>query len=317
MSFFLREQPTFTELSHAGIEWEECPCLLCGGDQSVPLVESPDRSVAAGKWFLVVQCQDCGLCFTNPRPSQRSLPQFQSRNDGLNRHFSEERPGKIAPGRWRLPGASRYRRAMPPFGQGRLLDVGCGSGSFLGRMHRQGWLVQGLDTSEMAVERVRDDLELPAKVGSLPNALLRSGSIDLITMWQSLQRMPWPLEALKDARRLLAPGGKLIVAVPNIDSLPFRWFGQAWNGLELPRHLTHFAPWTLTHLLQMAGFRPGPVRMVRRGRWLRASANLACRFHPAVPSFLRWLQKKTPSHLGTWFSYLTRQSDCIMVTAEV
>ena len=47
---------------------------------------------------------------------------------------------------------------------------------------------------------------------------------------------------------------QLLVVAPNIDSLPFRWFGSAWNGLDLPRHLTHFAPWTLQLLLERAGF---------------------------------------------------------------
>ena len=71
MTFFLREQPSLCDLPVEEIEWEECPCLLCGSSKWTPLVEGTDRSGAAtGKWFLVVQCQDCGLCFTNPRPSR-------------------------------------------------------------------------------------------------------------------------------------------------------------------------------------------------------------------------------------------------------
>ena len=147
---------------------------------------------------------------------------------------------------------------MPIHGEGRLLDFGCGSGSYLWRMHRQGWKVIGVDPSAAAVDYVRHELGLPALVGSLPHEDLHDGYFDVITMWQSLEHVHWPMEVLRAARRLLAPGGKLIVAVPNIDSLPFRWFGQTWIGLDLPRHLSHFAPSTLTHMLESRRLSPRP-----------------------------------------------------------
>src|ERR1700677_3344073 len=79
MSFHLREHPSLCDLPADQIEWEECPCLLCGSSNWSPLLEATDRSGAAtGKWFLVVQCQDCGHCFTNPRPSRRSMAHFYS-----------------------------------------------------------------------------------------------------------------------------------------------------------------------------------------------------------------------------------------------
>src|SRR5262249_8349053 len=86
-----------------------------------------------------------------------------------------------------------------------------------------------------------------------------------------------------EARRLLAPGGKVIVAVPNIDSLQFRWFGAAWYGLDLPRHLTHFTPDTLKAMLQRAGFGVRRMRMVRHSDWLRSSAPRPCGRPPARP----------------------------------
>ena len=145
-------------------------------------------------------------------------------------------------------------------------------------------------------------------------AVERAAAFDVITMWQSLEHVHEPHEVLCEARRLLAPGGKLIIATPNIDSLPFRWFGHAWYGLDLPRHLTHFAPWTLRLMLHRAGFRVGRIRMVRHSSWLRSSAQAACR-EPYSNTWHRWLRKRTPSTIATWFSYLTRQCDCMTATA--
>ena len=144
---------------------------------------------------------------------------------------------------------------IPWHGRGRLLDFGCGGGAYLERMHRQGWDVTGLDVSAAAVECVRTRLGLRALLGTLPHPELKPATFDVVTMWHSLEHVHEPLEVLRAAHQLLAPGGKLLVATPNIDSLPFRWFGQAWYGLDLPRHLTHFSSRTLRRLLERAGER--------------------------------------------------------------
>jgi SAM-dependent methyltransferase len=297
--------------------------LLCGSSNWSPIVEAADRSAAAtGKWFLVVQCQHCSLCFTNPRPSRRSMAHFYSMDYPPHQPI-HDRPRLTKPrreadsGRRRLwTSSADCRKVMPIHGQGRLLDFGCGSGSYLRRMHRQGWKVIGVDQSPTAVDYVQRELGLPALVGSLPHEDLRDGSFDVITMWQSLEHVHWPMELLRTARRMLAPGGKLIVTVPNIDSLPFRWFGPTWIGLDLPRHLSHFTPLSLKRMLSAAGFHPGPVRMIRRSGWLRSSAHLTCLRQKGATRFHRLLKGRACSNLASWYSYLTRRSDCMMVTAE-
>ena len=182
-------------------------------------------------------------------------------------------------------------------------------------MHHQGWQVTGIDRSAAAVEHVCSTLKMPALVGTLPHPKLRPGSFDVITMRQSLEHVHNPLEILQHARRLLVHGGKLFVVVPNIDSLPFRLFGNVWYGLNLPRHLTHFAPWTLQLMMQRAGYRVGPVRMIARSSGLLRSASRAC----ASPIHSRWHRLLTHRPVA-WFlascSYVSQQSDCIMVTAE-
>ena len=121
------------------------------------------------------------------------------------------------------------------------------------------------------------------------------------------------MQVLREAYRLLVPRGKLIVSVPNIDSLPFRWFGHAWSGLDLPRHLTHFAPWTLRLMLNRAGFFAGRVRLIRHGSGC-ASARHAMR-HAPDNRWIPWLAGKAISNLATWYAYLRGLSDCMMVTA--
>jgi SAM-dependent methyltransferase len=283
------------------------------------LLEGPDATLGGtGLWFPVVQCHDCGLCFTNPRPTPESIAQFYPPEYPPHQIPSPERQAR-RPSRFLAGYRNRYhsaRQGLDWHGQGRLLDFGCGGGSFLERMHRQGWQVSGVDVSTVAVQRVCTELGLRALAGSLPNPKLDPASFDIITMWQSLEHVHDPLTVLREARRLLAPGGQLIVVVPNIDSLPFRWFGHAWYSLDLPRHLVHFAPWTLQLMLQRAGFQVGPIQMVRHSHWLRGSARLACQQSVQPERWHRLLRLKPVSRLATWYSYLTRQADCMMVTAH-
>ena len=280
MSFFPRELGSPAAEHRPAVEWEESNCLLCGSRFWSQLVEGADNTAGgSGLWFVVVQCQQCGLCFTNPRPAQPSISRFYPESYQPHRSPTQRR------GKFRLLSAKRLgltwvhrnneRQTLPAHGQRRLLDFGCGGGSYLQRMHKQGWTVTGLDVSEKAVLRIRDELGLEAFAGTLPHPALKPASFDVITMWHALEHVHDPLRVLRDARSLLAPGGKLLVAVPNIDSLPFRWFGGSWFGLDLPRHLTHFTPWTLTLMLQRAGYRPGHVKMLRHSEWMRSSARLA------------------------------------------
>lgn len=315
MVFSARSLLATSEPAETSMAWEETNCLLCGGGQWTLLVEARDPTPgSAGLWFGVVQCQDCGLCFTNPRPKIESMGQFypldyrphgtspMNARRGLSRRL----------GRW-LRG-KQTRQGLAWHGQGRLLDFGCGGGKFLERLHLQGWKVTGLDAAPAAVERIRNALNLPALVGTLPNPTLKNASYDVITMWQALEHVHDPMAVLREAHRLLVPGGKLLISVPNIDSLAFRWFGPAWFGLDLPRHLTHFAPWTLQLMLARAGFEVGPLRMLRRGSWLRGSARIAATM-PQPARWRHWLRSRFVASLTSWYAWRTRQADCMMVTA--
>src|SRR5262249_20522670 len=129
------------------VEWEETGCPLCAGRRWAIVIEAPDPTPAgAGLWFAVVQCQDCGLCFTNPRPNARSIGQFYSKAPPPPHARRKRRPW------WRrlplLRGREDRRvRAVPWNGEGRLLDFGCGGGDYLAQMHARGWRVTGVDVS--------------------------------------------------------------------------------------------------------------------------------------------------------------------------
>jgi 2-polyprenyl-3-methyl-5-hydroxy-6-metoxy-1,4-benzoquinol methylase len=195
-----------------------------------------------------------------------------------------------------------------------LLDFGCGAGSYLQTMAQQGWQVTGLDAAVGAVSHARAEGHT-ALVGTLPHPELQPGSFDIVTMWHSLEHLHRPVAVLREAYRLLVPGGKLIVATPNIESIPFRIFQQSWFGLDLPRHLTHFTHSTLTAMLQTAGFRTEKVRQLRHSDWLRSSAKQAARAKTGG-LFSMLVSLKPVSRLAAWACYALGGSDCIVCVAE-
>jgi 2-polyprenyl-3-methyl-5-hydroxy-6-metoxy-1,4-benzoquinol methylase len=140
------------------------------------------------------------------------------------------------------------------------------------------------------------------------------GSFDVVTMWQSIEHVHEPLDILREAFKLLTPGGKLIVACPNAASWPARAFGPDWFGLDVPRHLTHFTPETLTTMLTAAGFRVEAVRLVRHSDWLRSSARLATRT-PGAAAWKRALTIKPLAKFAAWLTYMLGASDCMMAVA--
>ena len=310
--------PTVADLPH--ITWEETPCPLCGQEETSLILEAPDPlpPPGIGLVFAVVRCTSCGLTYTNPRPTERTIAGFYPTTYRPHRRASKMRQSRRTRPIWSWlfgrPCGER-RGALPWPRPGRLLDFGCGAGLFLKTMAEQGWQVTGLDAAVGVVQHVREQHGLTALVGTLPHAELRPGSFDVVTMWHSLEHVHRPLDILREVYQLLIPGGKLVVATPNIDGMPFRLFGRSWFGLDLPRHLTHFTPRTLTAMLQTAGFRTEAIRLIRHSDWLRSSAKLAARQGTGglIANVLRW---KPVAKAAAWLCYTAGGSDCMMCVAE-
>jgi 2-polyprenyl-3-methyl-5-hydroxy-6-metoxy-1,4-benzoquinol methylase len=160
---------------------------------------------------------------------------------------------------------------LPWVGEGRLLDYGCGSGSFGARMSEMGWHVTLMDFNAVSVRQAGLRYNLPVLAGSLPHPRVGPESFDVVNMGAVLEHVPDPHRVVEAAARALAPGGLLVISVPCLSSWAFRIFGADWWGLELPRHLLHFTPVTLRRLLEAHGLVIRECHTVARGSWLRRS----------------------------------------------
>lgn len=342
-------KPTVDETAQttpdSAIEMETVPCLLCGGENFETSVIASDTVTGLGGHFRVVRCCDCDLVFTNPRPTSASIGQFypeeyipyisrawdDSWSARLRRRlekavlatdygYPEPAPGAMTSflsmlGKWKI-NRSRQRQSWFPYrAPGRLLDFGCGAGNFLEEMRAFGWSVEGLDMSETTAAEVEQRLDVKVHVGTLPHPDLQPESFDAITMWNSLEHVHQPRETVRAAGELLRSGGVMVIGVPNFESWGYQKFGLDWQGLELPRHLTHFTPGSLREVLQREGYDVLSCDQISRVGWIRKSARRALKSGRGSGGVKFLKMKQIALRVANW-TERTGQADFIRAVAQ-
>jgi 2-polyprenyl-3-methyl-5-hydroxy-6-metoxy-1,4-benzoquinol methylase len=158
-----------------------------------------------------------------------------------------------------------FLRAPEP--GGRLLEVGFGDGSTLARMREMGWSVVGIETDPVSVANTRA-LGLDTRQGALKEHAFPDASFDAIYASHVLEHVHDPLALLQECRRILKPGGSVVMTTPNLASWGHRRFKDGWIPLDPPRHVMLFSPRNLRTLIGKAGFRTARVRSTARVAFL-------------------------------------------------
>lgn len=229
--------------------------------------------------FCLYICKGCGCVYLSPRPKRDAILAVYPPGEYLppepdtgGEARSGGRPARLRrllKAMVRVPYRLRFgspNTTLKPFGNGRLLEVGCGNGEYLAAMRALGWEVYGCDIDSTKVEYVRDALDVQhVFLGSVEDLGLPGAHFDAIAMWHVIEHLHDPLGALQEIRRLLRAGGRLVIGTPNFASFESRLFGKWWKGLDVPRHLVMFSITSLCRLLEACGF---SVRRVRPSFWL-------------------------------------------------
>jgi 2-polyprenyl-3-methyl-5-hydroxy-6-metoxy-1,4-benzoquinol methylase len=249
-------------------------CYLCGEPGELLYQNLTDRHFGvSGQWnFRKCKNSACGIVWLDPLPLEKDIGKAyqnyythgkNSRHDnhasfarkvlrrGLRIFFSFlKRITLIRQERKRLD--LMYLDRLKP---GRMLEIGCGNGSRLARMHALGWEVEGQEVDPGAAESVMQAHNFILHLGVLHKLSLPDASYDAVIMNHVIEHIHDPIGILSECYRILKPDGTLVLTTPNSESLGHKTYQSAWMGLDPPRHLYIFSQKTLSTVVMKAGFR--------------------------------------------------------------
>jgi ubiquinone/menaquinone biosynthesis C-methylase UbiE len=219
--------------------FETIGCYYCGETACTDFVSAQDDLTGKPGNFRFVTCNNCGLAYQTPRIRVEHIPAWY--DDEYISHRKKTNWGILTPlynramnkhDRDKDALISRYVKLGP---ESQVVDVGCGSGTFLARIHdHYGSQVSGVDFKNLT--HLPSFQHVKFHHGLFYEQNLPENAFDLVTMWHFLEHDYDPVRTLATARNLLKPDGRLIIEIPRLDSVTFRMYRERWPGLQAPQH---------------------------------------------------------------------------------
>ncbi len=245
---------------------EHVPCNLCGADDTRVVQEG--LPVEGGESFRfkssgseishdrIVRCRRCGLMYVSPRLKPELI--FEGYSEGSDEIFVSQASHRERTFRRTLPFLTRFvpeaaRARLGTTEPPRILDVGTAGGSFLAVAKAAGWEVRGVEPNRWLCDWAREHYGIQVDNGDLFAARYPDDSFDAATLWDVLEHVPDPRALLDEVKRVLRPGGVLLVNYPDKGSVIARAMGRRWV-FNLTVHLYYFTRRTLRRMLDETGF---------------------------------------------------------------
>ena len=224
-------------------------CFICGSTGFSDFIKCIDHTVSKEE-FSIVQCDNCGFKFTNPRPDERELKKYYQSEEYISHsNTNKGLVNKI----YHL--VRKYTLSKKIFlvnsltSVNKILDIGCGTGEFLHTCKQNGWDAYGIEPGEKARMAAIENYGLNVKREDEIKRL-ENNSFNIITLWHVLEHISKINELKGELKRLLSKEGRLIVAAPDCNSLDAKIYGKHWAAYDVPRHLYHFTSENIKRLFE-------------------------------------------------------------------
>lgn len=197
--------------------------------------------------FEIIECENCKLLFTSPRPDKSAIGNYYKSEDYLS--HNEHKNGFVpwiynkvkkinVRNKFLIATQNSFLKNVNGI-KTHILDFGCGVGDFLHYAQQKGFEIYGCDLSEnarkTASEKLGKDIVTPDEIFALPHS-----TFDIITMWHVLEHVDDLRFQTEQLYRLLKDNGRLVIAVPNYMSFDAQYYRDKWAAFDVPRHLNHF-----------------------------------------------------------------------------
>lgn len=140
---------------------------------------------------------------------------------------------------------------------GKLLEIGPAYGSFLYLAKQAGFDVEAIEMDTRCCKFIKESIGAKVIQNNDPVEGLRHlDKYDVVTLWHVIEHLPNPWEALEAISNKLNPGGILVIAAPNPESLQFNILRRYWPHVDAPRHLSLISLSLLTKQMLARGLKP-------------------------------------------------------------
>lgn len=243
-------------------------CIICGTNNWKYLFDARDRMFGFPGKFSEHKCTSCGFVRLSPKQTNLQLKKYYPSSDYYSYSGSEQlsffgklrrylvvhyyKPTVVS----RLLGVFLKVPAMPKWVEnGKILDIGCGSGETLSLLQLAGWDVYGMDIDEKAIQVAKKRGIKNVLVGPYERLLdYKDNYFDVIRLYHVIEHIDDPENCFRLAYKKLKKGGQIIVGTPNVSSTIAHLAKQYWYNLDCPRHLYLFSPETLSLMASKSNF---------------------------------------------------------------
>jgi glycosyltransferase involved in cell wall biosynthesis/2-polyprenyl-3-methyl-5-hydroxy-6-metoxy-1,4-benzoquinol methylase len=285
--------PMAWKTGYARDELEDVACPGCG--------ERRPHDLAEEFGIVVARCRACDLVYTRtPLPASQAHYSSVSREAMLTK-YAAVFSGESAHGR--DPTYEEHLDLLETLGpRGDLLDVGSHCGFFLRKARSRGWRVQGVEPSPTTAALAREQFGLDVRNGTLEQAGFPDASFDVVTLVDVFEHVPRPGNLLREVRRVLRPGGRVFVKVPNVRYVLLkhrtlrRIPGLLEDVFDAREHLVYYSDRTLCSMLETCGFQ---VEVVGVPAPIQTGGPLRRAVRAAGPALARRLPRGTALPIAT------------------
>lgn len=227
---------------------------LCGNETKYRKIFSGKhkRSVSGQKKskfkFTILECQNCHLIQTYPRPYESSLETdlYQEKRDVDDR--VRRKDTFIGYAKHILDHIREFKPS------GTLVDVGCAIGALVYEAKQQGYDSLGIEINQYAIQKAKELFQASILEENIYKTSLPPNYADVIVINQTLEHIEDPASLLEAIKKFLKKDGILYITVPNFAGYMVQFKKTKWGGLDPMRHLWQFTPYSLSHVLSQSGF---------------------------------------------------------------
>ena len=229
-------------------------CPICGSEKQHIVLEAKDHNVSNDQ-FKIVECDDCSFRFTNPIPTEETIGEYYKSENYVSHSGTKKGLVNKVYHIVRNRAIKQKENLAKRNSKGKsILDIGCGTGDFLGYCKTQNWKTLGLEPDESARKIALENNKVEAKELDYLYQI-EENKFDVISMWHVLEHVYNLNQDIEQYKKILKNDGTLIIAVPNCSSKDAGHYKSDWAAYDLPIYLYHFRPENMKQLFANHGMK--------------------------------------------------------------